>query len=102
MVHVFLAYTDSQTEKRPRFVRESPDQPRQLPIGLDKSGYWVNSFLISLQNMLWVLIRSALPGSSNEYPQHMFLLRNKKNIDTFWLKKVTLSRAMDAQTELSP
>ena len=26
-------------------------------------------------------------GASNEYPQHMFSLRNKKNIPTFWLKK---------------
>ena len=26
-------------------------------------------------------------GTSNEYPQHMFSLRNKKTIDTFWLKK---------------
>ena len=33
--------------------------------------------------MLWILIR----GASNEYPQHMFLSRNKTNIDTFWLKK---------------
>ena len=23
-------------------------------------------------------------GTSNEYPQHMFLWRNKKNIRTFW------------------
>ena len=30
--------------------------------------------------MLWVLIRSA----SNEYPQHMFLWRNKKNINLIW------------------
>ena len=50
-------------------------------IGLDKSGYQVNNFLISQRKyMLWVLIR-------NEYTQHMFLLRNKKNIDMFWLKK---------------
>ena len=35
-----------------------------------------------------------LRGASNEYPQHMFLLRNKKNIDTFWLKKSALSRAL--------
>ena len=34
--------------------------------------------------MLWVLIR----GASNEYTQHMFSSRNKKNIDTFWWKKV--------------
>ena len=27
-------------------------------------------------------------GASNEYPQHMFLSRNKKTIETFWLKKV--------------
>ena len=27
-------------------------------------------------------------GTSNEYPQHMFSSRNKKNIGTFWLKKV--------------
>ena len=26
-------------------------------------------------------------GTSNEYPQHMFSSRNKKNIATFWLKK---------------
>ena len=30
--------------------------------------------------MLWVLIRSALPGTSNEYPQCMFSCRNKENI----------------------
>ena len=33
-------------------------------------------------------------GTSNEYPQHMFLSRKKKNIDTFWLIKNALSRAM--------
>ena len=26
-------------------------------------------------------------GASNEFPQHMFLWRNKKNIIIFWLKK---------------
>ena len=25
-------------------------------------------------------------GASNEYPQHMFLSRNKKNVAIFWLK----------------
>ena len=50
-------------------------------IGLDKGGYPVNIFLISPQkHMLWVLIRSASP-------HHMFLWRNKKNINTFGLKK---------------
>ena len=38
--------------------------------GLDKNEYQVNSFLISRQKyMLWVLIR----GTSNEYPQHVFV-----------------------------
>ena len=32
-------------------------------------------------------------GASDEY-QQMFFLRNKKNIDIFWLKKNTLLRAM--------
>ena len=27
-------------------------------------------------------------GVSNEFPQHMFTWRNKKNISSFWLKKV--------------
>ena len=39
--------------------------------------------------MLWVLIRSAsASGASNEYPQHMFLLSNKKDISIFRMKKV--------------
>ena len=56
-------------------------------ISLDKSGYQVNSFHIARQkHMLWVEVPRRV--ASNEYPQHMFLSRNKKNIDTFWLKKV--------------
>ena len=27
-------------------------------------------------------------GTSNEYPQHMFLLRNKKNISSFWTESL--------------
>ena len=56
---------------------------QELTIGLDKSGYQVNIFLISPQkHMLWIFFRSA-----DEYPQHMFLMRNKKSINTFRLKK---------------
>ena len=45
-------------------------------------------FLISPQkHMLWVLIRSTSASASKEYPQHMFLWRNKKNTNTFGLKK---------------
>ena len=48
--------------------------------------------------MLWYSIEAPQRGTSNEYPQHMFLLRNKKNIDTFWLKKKNaLSRAIDKE-----
>ena len=47
-------------------------------------------FLISAQkHMSWVLIRSTSGGASNEYSQHMFSWRNKKNISTFYLKKVS-------------
>ena len=57
-------------------------------IGLDKRGYQVNSFLISRRkHMLWCSLEVPRWGASNEYPQHMSLLRNKKNIDTFWLNK---------------
>ena len=44
--------------------------------------------------MLWDSLEAPRRGASNEYPQHMFLSRNKKNIDTFWLKKSAVSRAM--------
>ena len=37
--------------------------------------------------MLWVLIRSASGGASNEYPQHMFSWINKKDISIFRMKK---------------
>ena len=53
----------------------------QWVIDLDKSGYQENIFLISR-------------GASNEYPQHMFLLRNKKKYRYFLVEKSALSRAM--------
>ena len=63
-------------------------EKKLLYFSLSESGYQVNSFLISGgKRMLCVLIRSTA-SASNEYPQHMFLSRNKKNIDTFLLKKV--------------
>ena len=37
--------------------------------------------------MLWYSLEVPRRGASNEYSQHMFLSRNKKNIETFWLKK---------------
>ena len=41
-------------------------------------------YLIS-PHIFWVIIRST----SNEYPQHMFLCRNKKNSNTFRLNQRT-------------
>ena len=41
--------------------------------------------------MLWILIRSALARPSNEYPQHMFSSRNKKNI--MWIPPLICSHA---------
>ena len=35
-------------------------------------------FFIFLLNSLWVLVRTASASGSNEYPQSMFLNRNKK------------------------
>ena len=64
-------------------------------IGLDKSGYQVNIFLISpRKHMLWYSLEASHQGTSNEYPQHMFSWSNKKNINTFGLKKSALTRTM--------
>ena len=71
-----------------------PPFPNSYPwaIGLDKGGYQahnVNSFLISPQNVCCgYSLEAPRQGTSNEYLQHMFSSRNKKNIATFWLKKV--------------
>ena len=57
-------------------------------IGLDKRGYQVNIFLISHENIhCGYSLEAPRRGASNEYPQHMFLWRNTKNINTFGLKK---------------
>ena len=54
-------------------------------IGLDKSGYQVNSFLLLNENICCgYSLEVPQQGTSNEYPQHMFSSRNKKNVDTFW------------------
>ena len=37
--------------------------------------------------MLWYSLEVPQWGTSNEYPQHMFLWTNKKNINSVWLKK---------------
>ena len=62
-------------------------------IAPDKRGYPHNIFLISPKNICCgYSLEVSQQGTSNEYPQHMFSWRNKKN--TFWLKKNTLSVPM--------
>ena len=62
-------------------------------IGLDKSWYQVNIVLISPRKRGYSL-EAPHRDTSNGYPQHMFSRRNKKNINTFGLKKTPiLSRA---------
>ena len=40
------------------------------------------------------MLRVLIKGASNEYPQHMFSFRNKKDISSFRMKKSALSVAM--------
>ena len=49
-------------------------------IALVKALFSTNIFLFLDENI-------CCRGASNEYPQHMFLSQNKKNIETSWLKK---------------
>ena len=37
--------------------------------------------------MLWYSLEAPLRGASNEYPQHMFSWRNKKDISSFRMKE---------------
>ena len=56
---------------------------QKMDIGLAERGYQVNIFLISPRKRVVGTQRSA----SNEYPKHMFLWKNKKNINSFGPKK---------------
>ena len=61
-------------------------------IGLDKSWYQVNIFLISQQKHGY---SSEVPwrGASNEDPQRMILWKIRKNYQYFWIEKSILPRA---------
>ena len=59
-----------------------------INIALDKMGFQITFFLFLHENICYgYSLEAPWRGTSNEYPQHMFLWRNKKNISTFWLKK---------------
>ena len=64
-------------------------------IVLDKEGYSVNIFLISPENICCgYSLEAPQQGASDEYSQHMFLWRNKKNINT-WIEKSALTSVMN-------
>ena len=53
--------------------------------------------------MLWYLLEVLPCSPSNEYPKHVFLWRNKKDISIFKLKKVPyLELCSVAGTSLGP
>ena len=65
--------------------------PCILIIAADKRWYHVffsyfctKTFIVdTYKKCLLTSARKPAKGASNEYPQHMFSCRNKKNIDTF-------------------
>ena len=50
------------------------------------SGEYLSYF--SMKTCCGYSLEAPHRGTSKEYPQHMFLWRNKKNIKAFWLKKM--------------
>ena len=58
-------------------------------IATDKRGIQIIFFLFLDENICCgYSLEAPHQGASNEYPQHMFLLRNKKDISIFQMKKV--------------
>ena len=56
--------------------------------------YLVYFSYFSIKHMLWVLIRMPSVMRSDEYPQHMFLWRNKKKYQYLLVEKSALSGAL--------
>ena len=51
--------------------------------------------------MLGYSLEGPHQGTSNEYSQHMFSMRNKKNISVFWLKKAPYQDLCDYNSHIS-
>ena len=68
---------------------------RQTGLNILRVGIRLIVFLFLDENIkcCWYSLEAPHRGISNEYPQHMFLLRIKKIIDTFWLKKKLLIKS---------
>ena len=54
----------------------------------EKMGHQVNIFFISPRKQCGYSLEGPRQGVFNEYPQHMFLQRNKQNPHTFCLKNM--------------
>ena len=52
--------------------------------------------------MLWYSLEAPQRRSSNVHSKHIFLWRNKKNINTFWLKKCVSSTTMHSTKKMNP
>ena len=60
-----------------------------MSIATDKRGIHIIFFLFLKENICCgYSLEAPQGGASNEYPQHMFSLRNKKDISSFRMKKV--------------
>ena len=60
-----------------------------LYIATDKRGIHIIFFLFLDENICCgYSLEAPQRGAFNEYPQHMFLSRNKKDISSFRMKKV--------------
>ena len=61
----------------------------------EKGAFFIRKMLISFlfldENMLWYSLEVSQRGASNEYPQHMFSLRNRKII--MWIPPLICSYA---------
>ena len=62
---------------------------KNVYIATDKRGIHIIFFLFLDENICCEYsLEAPQQGASNEYPQHMFSLRNKKDISSFWMKKM--------------
>ena len=90
---VFALYHSNSAIKRSMstwtwWMQTDSRKSSQAVIATDKRGYPHNIFLISPQkHMLWYSLEAPQWSASNEYPQHMFSWRNKKDISIFRMKK---------------
>ena len=69
----------------------------------DKRSHLVSFFFLFLRKNICCGYSLEAPrgGASNEYPQHIFLRRNKKSINTFCMKKASYLKISSRQESYS-